>query len=92
MDEVTHEGRTPMSRIARGTIVFEYLVDDDIDSNLEDYYTGEMCEDLSGMMYSDVRPAIEMSILTVEENNFKNYANGREYETIINGDVIEWGV
>lgn len=81
-----------MSRIARGTIVFEYLVEDDIEGSLEDYYTGEMHEEIINMMYSDLRPTIEMSILTVEENNSRNYANGREYETIINGDVIEWGV
>lgn len=80
------------NRIARGTIVFEYLVEDDIESSLEDYYTGEMCEELISMMYSDIRPTIEMSILTVEENNARNYANGRDYETIINGNAVEWGV
>lgn len=79
-----------MSRIARGTIVFEYLVDDDIDSNLEDYYTGEMCEDVISMVYSDIRPAIEMRILDITENNLINLSNGRAYETVINGNVIGW--
>jgi hypothetical protein len=58
-----------MSRIARGVIAFEYVIKDDpyaegLEGNeLVNYFTDVMLDDVIDLLFSDIRPAIEMEIL-----------------------------
>jgi hypothetical protein len=60
-------------RIARGEIVFEYYLDEDphmelhgeeltVEEKLE-YFLNTMVDDIIDLRYSDIKPAIEMSIV-----------------------------
>lgn len=64
-----------MPRIARGTIVFEYNLDEDPHMELHgeamteaeklDYFLDTMADDIIDMRYSDIKPAIEMTVVEV---------------------------
>ena len=76
-------------QIARGTITFEYLVDEDESPDLENFYTQVMQEDIAGYVHSNLSLNIHMEILYVGDNSLKNYQNGGAYETVIDGEVID---
>jgi len=63
-----------MSKIARGTIVFEYYLDEEIylerfdgmtETEIIQAMTEEMVEDVISISYSDLAPCIEMELVEV---------------------------
>lgn len=69
-------------KIARGVIVFEYNFDEDpymelhgekmSDEEKLEYFLNTMVDDIIDLRYSDIKPAIEMSIIELDKATVNN--------------------